>query len=90
MPRRARFDFDAALNDAESRSASIGRKNTELAHPLIHEWIRRAHARQQTGRLVWSRARDVIALACEAHGLPPLRSSAAVIADYARRKFGSG
>lgn len=85
--RRKKFDFDAALDAATTDRPIIGSRNTELAHPQIHEWVRRAYERQRAGRIDWATARAVIAEACRDAGLPPLRSSATVVAHYARRKF---
>lgn len=86
--RPKKFDFDAALAAAEPDGPIPGKRVCELQHPLVHEWVRKCYERQVAGRLTWNKGRALILEACKQSGLPPIRSSAAVIAAYARRKFG--
>jgi len=81
------FDFDDAMRRAELASGVTSSRTTYLAHPRIHEWIRKASERVQLGKMTWRDARAVIVSACEAEGIDPPKHSYQVIAAYARRKF---
>jgi Zn-dependent M32 family carboxypeptidase len=87
MPRRARFDFDAAVQKAEASAPLSSSRNSILQHPQIHEWLGKLAARVNARTMTWITARRVLIEACRAEGLPEPRQNHIVIAAYARRHF---